>query len=329
MRLILILAVLLVFLSPAHADLLSEFELYLKSERGQRNDFNVLLRDPEWIDAESNPRFGEAVLELKARNFGEASGMLRPLSEEGHAKAQLLLGVILYWGIGVEKNVADGMHWVKQAADQGLPAAEVQLISLYLNDGHDDLATRLLHQTAEQGLIYAQITLGVYYDMGVAGLPRDGSKAFEWFLKAADAGEPFAMGQVAERSYVGMGVKPDIVEAVRWAHAAADLDEPLGQFVLGNIYTEAFRDNRWTDLEKGVAWYRRAAEQGYRRAQRELAGFYGSGYGIPRDLVAAYMWAILADMELSSLASELTAEQIAEGEKRAHEWLERRGLTRP
>ena len=331
MRLGLILAVLLALLSPAQADILSDHALYLSSERGQRYDINVLIRDPAWVDATADPRFAEAVEEFTAANYGNAAGMLSPLAHKGHAKAQLLLGILRYQGLGGRKDIATGIRWIERAAEQDLRIAQFQLLGVYLNERRDDLAIRLLRKAAEQGSAYAQINLGIYYEIGVAGLPTDEMKAFEWFLKAAEAGEPFAMGQVAFRYYLGVGVtfdgadvEPDVVEAIRWGFAAADQNDPLGQYVLGVIYTEGFMDDRWINLEKGLAWYRRAAEQGYGRAQTRLVGFYHHGYGVPKDLVTAYMWAKLADRWVSEVASDMTPKQIAEGEKRAREWLEER-----
>ena len=241
----------------------------------------------------------------------------------------MLLGVVFFWGAGVEKDIEGGIRWVKQAADQGLPAAQFQLFEFYFHSGREDLGVQLLQRTAEQGFVHAQISLGFLYDWGAAGLKRNEGKSFEWFLKAAEAGEPFAMGQVAFLYFLGAGVKGDIVEAVRWSLAAADHNDPLGQYVLGLIYTEAFTSPRWTDLQKGIAWLRRAAEQGHLYSQYKLVGAYRDGFGVPKDLTTAYMWAKLADEGLDELASEMTPEQIAEGEKRAREWLAKKEPSNP
>ncbi len=343
MRLGLIFAVLLTFLSPAQAVVYSELELYLKSERGQHHSTDSFVNDPAWVDAESNPRFGEAAEEFKAGNYGNAARLLRPLAEEGNSKAQLLLGTLLHDGLGVERDVAQGVSLIKRAADQGLATAKFQLAFVHLRRGEEDLGFQLLEQIANEGHVFAQINLGLLYAPTMSDDPEHEKKSFDWLLKAAEAGDSFAMSQVAELYYYGVGVtfdgaevERDIVEAVRWSLAAADLNDPGGRYVLGLIYLYATKfDGTLNDLEKGVALFRQAAEQGHFRAQNRLASVYRHGNGVPKDLVTAYMWAKLGERapELSSivwkLTPEMTPEQIAEGEKRAREWLEERGLEAP
>ena len=343
MRLGLILAVLLAFLSPAQAHIASDFDLYLKSERGQHHSKDSFVGDPAWVDAEANPRFGEAAEEYKAGNYGNAARLLPPLAEEGNVKAQLLLGMLLHGGLGVERDVAQGISLIERAADQGLSTAKLQLAFVHLRRGEEDLGFQLLEQIANEGHVFAQIYLGVLYAPAMSDGPGHEKKSFDWFLKAAEAGDTFAMGQVAERYFTGVGdtfdeaeVEPDIVEAVRWGLAAADLNDPGGQFVLGWIYTRACSlEEKWTNLEKGVALFRQAAEQGHVRAQNRLASAYRHGNGVTKNLVTAYMWAKLTDRvpgffsKVSDLASEMTPEQIAKGEQRAREWLEEHGPDSP
>jgi hypothetical protein len=86
------------------------------------------------------------------------------------------------------------------------------------------------------------------------------------------------------------------------------------------------------DYAQGVAWFRKAAEQGYSVAQFNLGMGYASGLGVPQDDVEAHKWlnlATAASMGVSekqyadardSLAKRMTPEQIAEAQKRASEW---------
>ena len=343
MRLGLILAILLALLSPAYGADNHDIELFFQSERGQyyaqHRYTESFIDDPAWVDAASDPLFAKAYEEFRAGNFGNAARLLPPLAEKGHAKAQLLLGILHYQGHGVEKSIDQAVDWIKQAVEQGLLAAQVVLSEIYVDTKQNDLAIQMLQKAAERGHSLSQIFLALYYETGVPWLPRDEAKGFEWLLKAAEAGEPFAMGQVADRYRLGVevtldgaAVMPDIVEAIRWAFAAAERNDPVGQYLLGDIYTYQFGSSHFTNPEKGIVWYRRAAEQGHLVAQHELAGSYRHGHGVSKDLVTAYMWAKLAGRNvlfghhIRKLASEMTPEQVAEGEKRAREWLEQKGL---
>ena len=83
------------------------------------------------------------------------------------------------------------------------------------------------------------------------------------------------------------------------------------------------------DYVKAAKWYRLAAEQGHADAQHNLGVMYVHGQGVPQDHVQAYMWFNLAATGGDSLStknrdqcrSEMTPEQVAEGQRLAREWL--------
>ena len=86
------------------------------------------------------------------------------------------------------------------------------------------------------------------------------------------------------------------------------------------------------DDTKAVPWYRRAANQGNAQAQFNLGRMYGNGQGVPQDYVEVHMWYNLAaaqqtgeDRDLAVknrdvVAGRMTAEQLAEAQRRAREW---------
>ena len=100
------------------------------------------------------------------------------------------------------------------------------------------------------------------------------------------------------------------------------------------------------DDAKAVKWYRKAAEQGYAKAQLSLGLAYGLGQGVPQDLAQAHMWFNLAasryppgedrdravkNRDIAELggghallgdlvAKMMTPAQISEAKKLAREW---------
>src|SRR5439155_1020888 len=82
------------------------------------------------------------------------------------------------------------------------------------------------------------------------------------------------------------------------------------------------------DQAEAVKWYRKAAEQNYATAQENLGVCYVSGEGVAENLVEAYKWLLLAVRQGNEHAKEgvtllehaLRPEQIAQGQKRAHEF---------
>ena len=57
--------------------------------------------------------------------------------------------------------------------------------------------------------------LGTHYREG-SGVGQDAQKAVEWFRKAADLGNTFAMVHLGECLESGQGIKKSRAEAIRW-----------------------------------------------------------------------------------------------------------------
>ena len=99
--------------------------------------------------------FEDGIAAYGKGNYATALLWLRPLAEQGMARAQIILGVMYSRGQGVTQNYDAAMKWYRRAADQGDAAAQTALGAMYAN-----------------GL----------------GVPQDRAKAMEWFRKAADQG---------------------------------------------------------------------------------------------------------------------------------------------
>ncbi len=66
------------------------------------------------------------------------------------------------------------------------------------------------------------------------GTDKDEAAAALLFLKAASANNPIAQNRIARLLVVGRGIKPDLVEAMKWhllAKAAGEKDPWLDQFL--------------------------------------------------------------------------------------------------
>ncbi len=82
-----------------------------------------------------------------------------------------------------------------------------------------------------------------------------------------------------------------------------------------------------------MGWYRKAAEQGYAKAQFNLGNMYITGLGVPLDYAQAHMWYDLAASRFppgedhddavenrDTVAKGMTPAQISEAQKLAREW---------
>ena len=130
---------------------------------------------------------------------------------------------------------------------------------------------------------------------------------------------------------MGQGVEQDFAEATRWFRKAADQGQGESQFSMGLRYQMG--QSVAQDYQEAARWFKLAAEQGIGAAAAALAREYATGEGVPQDLVEAYKWAAVAarqsdpnsgDVILKELEAKLTANQLAEGKRRAREFVPKR-----
>ena len=150
-------------------------------------------------------------------------------------------------------------------------------------------STADLQKKATQGVAEAQTNLGLLYYYGRA-VPRDYTKAREWFEKAAAQGDADA------------------------------------QYNLGVLYD--FEKGVPQDFSMARHWYEQAATQGHAGAQNNLGGLYEFGHGVKQDSVRAFMWynvaaslstndpqKDVATENRDEIAGGMTSAQISEGKR--------------
>jgi hypothetical protein len=149
----------------------------------------------------------------------------------------------------------------------------------------------------------------------------------------AEEGDGRAQSIVGQIHYRGRGVPQSDTEAAKWFRRAADRGDALAQFYLGVMYNEGRGVPQ--DYAEAAKWYRLAADQGDAQAQYNLGLSYARGEGVTPDPIAAHMWLNLAaahfpasDMRSrtaatknrDTVASEMSADQLTEAQRRAREW---------
>ena len=157
-------------------------------------------------------------------DYAAAFRLLRPLADQGHAAAQVSLGIIFGIGLGVPQDYAEAERWFRLAAEQGHPRALGSLGVMYdkgLGVPQDYAkAERWYRKAAEQGYALAQYNLGVMYNKG-QGVPQDYAEAVKWYHKAAAQGDASAQYNLGYMYHNGLGVPPDYVQAYMWLNLAA------------------------------------------------------------------------------------------------------------
>jgi hypothetical protein len=125
-----------------------------------------------------------------------------------------------------------------------------------------------LKKAAEAGDPESQNKIGVLFAQGI-GFPQDKAKAFHWYKKAADAKFPPAMWNLAFMYVRGEGgVKEDLPTAFGLFKGAAEQGFADAQFDLAYMYLQGLGTK--LDREEGVAWLKKAADQGHPEAKKLL-----------------------------------------------------------
>lgn len=157
---------------------------------------------------------------------------------------------------------------------------------------------------AEAGDSSSMFALGQAYALGTDGFKKDEMLSFRWYLRAAEAGLPKAMAEVAKRYREGNGVRVDFQASSRWADKGAELGDadaiyltvpignPFDRFDLG-LQRDVDKDSQEKKLvaDSAVELNRltRAAEAGNTEAKLRLGRLLRTGvwYTIKGKLKAA------------------------------------------
>lgn len=231
----------------------------------------------------------------------------------GDPGAQFSLGLMYANGVGTEQDFNKALFWYRKAADKGVPAAQFILAGKYANGQgvEQDLRQALSWylKASNQGYSRAIFRLGQFL-----AEPHE-AFAEECYRQAAEKGLPEAQVAVAEKIAVQQG------EAVSEAEAdkalalflkAAEGGSANAQYIVGT-YCESGRIDGNADLAAAVAWYRKAARQGFAAAQTRLGMMYAHGEGLAKDNRQAHAWFSRAAEQGDGLAQYQLAQMLEHG----------------
>ena len=102
---------------------------------------------------------------------------------------------------GFDKNVPEGVKYIRMAAERGDAKAQTQLAFMYIKG---------------------------------EGVPQDMKKAFDLYMQAAVQGDATAQYNVGIMYYFGKGVDKDIDQSFIWYKKSAEQGHTNAQYNLGN-----------------------------------------------------------------------------------------------
>ncbi len=151
----------------------------------------------------------------------------------------------------------------------------------------------------------------------------DHAQAFALFMKAAEAGDSYAQGQVGNMYSRGDSVPKDLVQSLKWSRASAEQGNAIGQLNLGIDILNGWGTK--ANSKEAVTWIRKSAEQGNAVAESLLGGLYLEGQGVPKSTPNAIAWLRKAAIQgneaaQTDLGNLYHAKKIDQGDTQAATW---------
>lgn len=178
--------------------------------------------------------------------------------------------------------------------------AQWALGAALLSRNETRLGTDLIERTVHDGTPAAAISLGIGYQFGRYGLPRDPVQAFHWYRTASDAGNPFAAFNLGALVLFGNGTTKNSAEAGRLFEFAYvnGLESPVHMVEKarqGDAKTRAILANLEVDPAKlprtVVELYDNRRQLGLLYARNELMALAEKNYPGADGYLATMLWA--------------------------------------
>ena len=269
------------------------------------------------------------VVDVMAANFknhgiNKGADEIRGDLTKGYMRQQA--NVNLNTHVGAYDFLLDLLYNLSESTAEGLLQCKDDkgLMHLFLTD-HTEKAYEQIREAAAEGNAIALYMMAAYFSQGYGVQPINKQKAIAYFKKSYEAGyavagydvaaslpygspeqneirnhakdnilelaneeDVFAQASAAWGYREGYGTAVDHVEAVKWVRKAAEQGFARAQYDLGFMYE--FGTGVERSNEKAAEWYLKAAEQGYARAQFWLGYMYEYGTGVEQSYEKAAEW---------------------------------------
>jgi TPR repeat protein len=224
----------------------------------------------------------------------DAQTLLRAAAAAGQPQAGAVLGRTLVAGLGgLPKDEAAGGKLIADGAQAGEAYAMRLAAAGYVtraSSGDFVKAVDLLRKAADAGDPVAMMQLAYCIQTGRGGLARDESKALDYLRRSAEAGyseAQFTLARWITERYFAHETE-DPSEGIKWYERAYQRGySPNALVNLARLHRFA-RSTPWFDTKHSFELLQLCAPYSHGYCHDWLARAYHDGAGTPRDLVKAY-----------------------------------------
>jgi uncharacterized protein len=253
-----------------------------------------------------SPAFADISRGMDAYRDGDLGTALTELAvaaHQGDAEAQDIVGLIYADQRGGSYKPEEAVEWFLKAAEQGNADAQFNLGTLYeygrgVAQSNRDAAS-WYRKAAVQGVVGAQHKLAAFYERG-QGVAQSYQEAANWYRKpvelvyaealrfdglASDNQHDGQDGATSSRKTIGQqpGKSQGSIGVSQGNQGGEDAFRKLaeqGNAVMQDV--EGDLDSESQSFGEAANWYRKAADQGYAKAQESLGLLYQKGLGVPQ-----------------------------------------------
>ena len=196
------------------------------------------------------------------------------------------LGVIYFYGEGVEQDYKRAFDSFKKGADAGDPDC-IHMISVCYFWGYGietDLEKAAFYneKAAKLGIVPSMFDTGLNYERGY-GVGQNMEKALYWLNKAAEEGHSDAYAELGDLYFCGALVEKDLEKAFHYYEQGSKIDGGFCKLQLADFYERGIIVEK--DIKKATQLYQEAYDYIYEDAavndefvaQLRMGNFYFSG----------------------------------------------------
>lgn len=196
-------------------------------------------------------------------------------------------------GILIPEDFDRFIELSENAASQGSAEALYQLGDIYYRgvkkkvNKDDAKAFQYMLKAAEAGNVLAMNNVGYFYETGV-GTPRNPQKAGEWYEKSAYEGNLDAFNNLGSLLLNGNGVEKDYYGAFNIFKTAAEAGNTTSMLNLAQMYQKGQGTD--VDYDQMLYWATKAAESNLVSAINFMGDIYYQGIGVEKDYDKSFYW---------------------------------------
>jgi TPR repeat protein len=249
---------------------------------------NIAVSQKKVVRPQPKSSLPGALQEEKAEEDSDEKSLLAK-AEAGDAEAQLQLSKLY----DEQERHDESFKWAECSAMKGNLEAQFAIGKCYSSGkGTPKDKTKAFEcymKAAENGYAEGQVKVGDCYFFGFDRVTKDEAKGFEWLMKAAENGADEGMVKVGYCYRYGMGgVTENKAKAFEWYMKAAENGSAEGMVLVGQCYFNGWGVHE--DEAKAFEWYMKAAENGSAEGMVTVGKCYDYGRGVTENKAKAFEW---------------------------------------